>query len=449
MLTVHRGSDGSFPSARLSAGRGIGARSWQPPKRPGRRAGRSGRGEPQTPPEVTGGRRRDTDRPAMAANPGETSALICRRSAGSFFRFPAATSRYTQATLRRGNQELSLRQSFSRQVGRPMAKGIGVHGTTHVLRLKRAIEVGIADFVRTAPGGSRDRVAYAVSGGHRTRGVACLLACEAVGSPWRSAVPVGVAIELGHKSSVIRDDIADGDSLRRGRVTPHIKYGVPRALTTSDYLLASSFKQIAEFPSVGNDCLRLFVKTFHSMATGQLNDVEGGVLETPETGEWGSNHQLKTASLAVLPFETGAIVGGGSEHQREALVSFGTLVGLAFQLLNDVRALLNYERGKGNTSSDLRTGKATPLVSWAKHVASPQQSAEIDRLLQQSLPLTDDQVGRLRAILVDLGAHEYTQRQALLLLDKARGQIAGLDDSLAKRILYKGSMGTSFARLAF
>ena len=330
-----------------------------------------------------------------------------------------------------------------------MVKGLGVRGATHLVRLKRAIEVGIGEFVQMAPSSSRDRVAYAVSGGHRTRGVACLLACEAVGSPWRSAVPVGVAIELGHKASVIRDDVADGDTLRRGRMTSHIKYGVPHALAISDYLLASSLDQIAKFPSVGHECLRLFVKTFHSMAIGQLNDVEGGVLEAPETSEWGFNHILKTASLAVLPFETGAIVGGGSEHQRDALVSFGTFVGLAFQLLNDVRGLLNYERGKGDTSSDLRTGKATPLVSWARQVASPQQLAEIDRLLEQSWPLTDDQVLRLRTILVDLGAHDYTQRQAVALLERARDQIANLEDSLAKQILCNGSTNTSFARLAF
>jgi geranylgeranyl diphosphate synthase type II len=232
-------------------------------------------------------------------------------------------------------------------------------------------------------------------------------------------------------------------------MTPHVKYGVPSALAISDFLLASSLEQIAKFPSVGYACLGLFVKTFHSMATGQLNDVEGGVLETPETSEWGSNHLLKTASLAVLPFETGAIVGGGSEHQRHALVSFGTFVGLAFQLLNDVRGLLNYERGRSDASSDLRTGKVTPLVSWARQAASSNQLAEIDRLLEQSWPLTDDQVVRLRTILVDLGAHDYAERQAVSLLARARDQLADLEDSLAKRILYNGSAETSFARLAF
>lgn len=330
-----------------------------------------------------------------------------------------------------------------------MPKGLKLRDAAHLARLKRAIESGIGKFVRTVPRSCYEEVAHALAGGHRTRGVACLLACESVGGNWPSAVPLSVAIELGHKASVIRDDISDGDEFRRGRATSHKKYGIPLALTISDFLLSSALKQAENLSSADGRYLSLFVRTFHSMATGQLNDVAGGIFETPETKKWGSNHLLKTGSLARLPFETGAIMGGGSADQIRALTAFGNSLGLAFQLINDARSLLGREDGRTGLSSDLRHGKVTPLVSWARHVADHRIQIEIDDLLRQPCPLTTDQVMRLRTILIDLGAHGYADKQVELLLAQARHKIVVLEDGIAKRILRAGSVHSTFVRLAF
>lgn len=330
-----------------------------------------------------------------------------------------------------------------------MPKGLKLRDVAHLARLKRAIEFSIGKFVRTVPRSCCEEVAYALAGGHRTRGVACLLACESVGGNWPSAVPLSMAIELGHKASIIRDDIADGDEFRRGRVTSHKKYGIPLALTVSDFLLSCAFKQAESLSSADGRYLSLFVQTFYSMATGQLNDVAGGNFEAPETKEWGSNHLLKTGSLAALPFEAGAIIGDGSADQVRALTAFGNSLGLAFQLINDARSLLGRENGRTGLSSDLRYGKVTPLVSWARNAADPRMRIEMDDLLRQPWPLTASQVMRLRSILIDLGAHDYADKQVELLLAKARHEIIILEDGMAKRILRTGSVHTTFVRLAF
>jgi geranylgeranyl pyrophosphate synthase len=335
------------------------------------------------------------------------------------------------------------------EVGELMPNGLELRDRAHLAKLRRAIEFSINKFIQTVPLSCREQVSYSVSAGHRTRGVACLLACESVGGPWQSAVSLSTAIELAHKASIIHDDIADGDEIRRERVTIHKKYGIPMALAVSDFLLSSALKQAQSLSPLDGKHLNLFIKTFYSMATGQLNDVAGGIFEKPETKEWGSNHLLKTGSLAALPFEAGAIVGGGSAHEVKTLNAFGSSVGLAFQLINDTRSLLDLDNGRTGLSSDLRNAKITPLVSWARLAAEPHLRTEIDSLLNHKWPLTTHQVIRLKKILIDLGAHEYSNKQAEILLTRARLELAILKDSRAKRIFCAGSTYSTFVQLAF
>lgn len=330
-----------------------------------------------------------------------------------------------------------------------MLKELQLRDLAHLSRLKRAIEFSIDEFGRAVPSRWRDAVTYALAGGHRTRGVACLLACESVGGTWRSAVPLSVAIELLHKASVIHDDIADKDEFRKGRASHYRKFGIPLAIAVSDFLLSSAFKQAESISPADSRYPSLFAKAFYSMATGQLNDVVGGVFEEPGTEEWGANHLLKTGSLAALSFEAGALTGGGSADQVTALTAFGASLGLAFQLINDTRSLLDRESGRIGLSSDLRNGKITPLVSWARHVADPCLRTEIDGMLNQSSPLAAPQVMRLKSILIDLGAHSYIDKQVELLLAEARRDILILEDSMAKHILSAGSVYSTFARLTF
>jgi geranylgeranyl pyrophosphate synthase len=319
----------------------------------------------------------------------------------------------------------------------------------HVARLRGVVGLSIREFVRSAPSSFRLQIAYALAGGRRTRGVACLLACEAVSGSWHSAVRLSTAVELMHKAAVISDDVADGDDCRRGRATFHVEYGIPTAVAVSDFLLAAGLKQAQEVPSVGDQCLRLFVRTFQAMASGQLIDVVGGVLETPGTKEWASNHLLKTGSLAALAFEVGAIAGGASTQTIDQFSSFGGAAGVAFQLLNDVRSLLDIEEGRSGAYSDLRNGKITPLISWARQAATPAARAEIDELLNPSLSSSDDRIARLRSILIEIGAQKYVEEQAVAVLAEAKRQLSGIDDSLAKQILYDGCSAESFVKLVF
>jgi geranylgeranyl pyrophosphate synthase len=326
---------------------------------------------------------------------------------------------------------------------------LSTRGAAHVARLRGVVELRIRDFVRSAPASFRLPIAYALTGGRRTRGIACLLACEAVSGSWHSAVPLSTAVELMHKAAVISDDVADGDDCRRGRATFHVKYGIPTAVAVSDFLLAAGLKHAQEVPSVGDQCLRLFARTFHAMASGQLTDVVGGVLETPGTKEWASNHFLKTGSLAALAFEVGAIAGGASTQAIEQFASFGGAAGVAFQLLNDVRSLLDLEEGRNGAYSDLRNGKITPLISWARQAATPSARAEIDGLLNLSLSSSADRITRLRDILIEMGAQNYVEEQAVAVLTEARRQLSGFDDSLAKQILHDGCNVESFLKLVF
>src|SRR5262245_35158809 len=214
-----------------------------------------------------------------------------------------------------------------------------------------------------------DLIEDALAGGNRTRPVLCLLSYAAVGGRARDARPVALAVELGHKASVLRDDIEDGDTVRRGRPTFHAQHGIPLAVAVSDLLWTASLTTVANARMPARErrkCMNLFIETFHDMARGQFHDVAVQVMSGHPPRRRARVDGLKTGSLSALAFTVGAIAGGGRHGEVEALTRFGYSLGTAFQLVNDVNNLLGNEMVTGRPAgTDIQQGRYTPLVAYA------------------------------------------------------------------------------------
>jgi len=194
-----------------------------------------------------------------------------------------------------------------------------------------------------------------LGGGKRVRPLLCLLACEACGMAAERAMAAACAVEFVHTYSLIHDDLPamDDDDLRRGRLTCHKAYGEAIAILAGDALLARAFEVLCEeYPPAQAAACALCL----AQASGSIGLVGGQVLDLESEGKELDLAQVemidrwKTGALLSAACRMGGIVAGGSEENLHALQKYGRLVGIAFQIIDD---LLDIE------STSARLGKAT------------------------------------------------------------------------------------------
>lgn len=205
------------------------------------------------------------------------------------------------------------------------------------------------------------------AGGKRVRPVLCLLACEAVGGIAVQALPGALALEYIHTYSLIHDDLPamDDDDLRRGRPTNHRVFGEGHAILAGDALLTEAFGVLAAAPLEPTrraEAVALLAEGagWRGMAGGQALDLEGEALQTYELGHLRLIHRLKTGALLRTSLEIGAVLGGATPAERQALRAYGEAIGLAFQIRDDLLDATATEADLGKrTGKDAGKGKIT------------------------------------------------------------------------------------------
>lgn len=213
-------------------------------------------------------------------------------------------------------------------------------------------------------------------GGKGWRSFAALACIDVVGGDSRRFGHWLPMPELLHVGSLIIDDVEDESEVRRGAAACHLVHGQNRAINagTAAYFLAE--------PPVADDDLapeaklriyRLYFDAMRAGHAGQALDLEGvheqavRAVASGETSQLEQQvlaiHRLKTAVPAGMMARVGAILGGGTEPQIEALGRFFEAVGLAFQITDDVLNLRGFERDLKERGEDIRHGKLTlPIV---------------------------------------------------------------------------------------
>ena len=215
--------------------------------------------------------------------------------------------------------------------------------------------------------------AYSNNAGKRHRPLICLLACEAVGGDPKLAWPAGASIEHFHTAALIHDDIMDASQTRRGEPCLHVREGEALAINAGDLALSLVTGTVVDDPNLG-DVLKL--RVLHELVEMTTRTIEGQALDigwarddrfdlTIEDYLLMANHKTAFYSGAA-PLAVGAIIGGGSEAQIEALRAFGMSTGLAFQIQDDVLYLVGTrESTKKDFRSDIAEGKRTLVVVHA------------------------------------------------------------------------------------
>ena len=208
-----------------------------------------------------------------------------------------------------------------------------------------------------------------LGGGKRFRPVLCMASFEACGGSGDAIVPVACAIELIHAYSLIHDDLPcmDNDDLRRGKPTAHKVFGEAVAVLAGDALLTFAVETVIGAGTSGLDARRLQrILSDLMKAAGNKGMVAGQVVDMESEGTKGDAetvkyiHSHKTGALMASATRCGAIGAGAIESVVERMGTFGSKVGLAFQIVDDV---LDAEGKFGDMKSasqlDKRSGKVT------------------------------------------------------------------------------------------
>jgi octaprenyl-diphosphate synthase len=177
---------------------------------------------------------------------------------------------------------------------------------------------------------------YACDGGKRIRPLILVLSAECIKSKKvePEAYLAASAIELLHTESIIHDDIIDEENQRRGKPSFHVKYGYNSSILTADFVLgvilniSSKLKDARIINELSNAATK--------MSEGEMMEIRLGKEASITEDDYIKVLEFKTATLFEASAKIGAITGGGDEDQIHAMTSFGNLLGIAYQVHDDL-----------------------------------------------------------------------------------------------------------------
>jgi len=286
-------------------------------------------------------------------------------------------------------------------------------------------------------------------GGKGWRSYAAITCCDLVGGDSRKFVEWLAMPELMHVGSLIVDDVEDKSVVRRGGPTSHLIYGEAHAINsgTAAYFITQKMLVSSEHLSDA-DRLKIYDLYFEAMRAGhagQAIDLDGfehivpSVVQSGEAADLERRvlavHRLKTAAPAGCLARMGAIAGGGSKEQVEALGVFFESLGLAFQIIDDVLNLRGFRNNLKSKGEDVAQGKLTlPVAKALSRLAQPERQWLWETL--HGKPQDPRVIGEVIDLLESCGAIEACDQQARQLVESGWQLLDPLvDDTLAKMML--------------
>ncbi len=246
--------------------------------------------------------------------------------------------------------------------------------TSYLSRKKDSVDKTLEKLVPPAkifPSSVHEAMRYSLfAGGKRVRPILAIAAAEALGAKTVGLLPLAGALELIHTYSLIHDDLPamDNDDFRRGRPTCHKAYGEAIAILAGDGLLNMAFEVLSDprrLKSVPPNRLIAIIREI-STASGVFGMVGGQVVDMESEGRdidfptLEYMHTHKTGMLIRASVRIGALYGRAGKRHFTALTHYGEMVGLAFQIADDILDITGKQEEIGkDVGSDIKKGKKT------------------------------------------------------------------------------------------
>lgn len=257
--------------------------------------------------------------------------------------------------------------------------------------------------------------------GKRIRPVLTMLAYEAVsGQDAKQAMSMAVALELFHNFTLMHDDIMDRAPVRRGKPTVHKVWNEDIAILSGDALFAFSMSRIVEaFPEKAAALIGEYTRVSLAVCEGQMEDMDMAAKTNVSLPEYIEMIRKKTAALLGGCLCMGALAGGATAEVVEKLREFGELLGIAFQLQDDLMDAFPPKGFGKQVGGDIIENKKTFLLLKALELADQAQHQRLHTLLTTE---TDPEikVAQVLELFGVLGIEGHTEGLIHQYFEKAR-----------------------------
>lgn len=245
-------------------------------------------------------------------------------------------------------------------------------------------------------------------GGKRLRPMLVLLSAGALGYRGTAHHTLAAVVEFIHTATLLHDDVVDESALRRGRPTANTEFGNAASVLVGDFVYSRAFQMMVDVDDIR--VLRVLADATNVIAEGEVLQLMNCRNADIDEASYLQVIRYKTAKLFEAAARLGALLAGAQPAVEEAMAAYGSHLGTAFQLIDDV---LDYSGDAGvigkNVGDDLAEGKPTlPLIRVIHHGA-PEEAALV------RAALSSGGIGDLDRVLAAIrrsGALDYTRRQA-------------------------------------
>jgi octaprenyl-diphosphate synthase len=260
------------------------------------------------------------------------------------------------------------------------------------------------------------------SGGKRLRPILTLASARLCGYAGDGHLKLAASVEFMHTATLLHDDVVDESDMRRGKPAARKVWGNEASVLVGDFLLGQAFKMMVEVGSL--PCLDVLSTAAAVIAEGEVMQLAAAKHLSTSEDEYLAVIRAKTAALFAAACEVGPLLANAGKEATTACRSYGTNLGVVFQLIDDV---LDYggttaKLGK-NVGDDFREGKITLPVVLAYRRGDAEERAFWSAAIESG---DNDDEGLARAITL-LRKHRALEDT----VERARHYAAIAKDALA------------------
>ena len=272
-----------------------------------------------------------------------------------------------------------------------------------------------------------------ISGGKRLRPALLLLAAKLFGAAGPSAISLGAVVEMIHTATLVHDDVIDGADRRRGRPSTNLRWGNHTSVLAGDWLYMQAFEIALQERSF--HVLDILIELTQQMVEGELIQWRMiGRLDLTVEEHLDLVHR-KTACLFGACTRLGTVLAGQDQPTEILLTEYGTNLGMAFQLVDDLLDFTASEEVLGKpVGSDLREGKVTLPLIYLLDRCTTEEHDKVAKVIEerafQTVPWKD-----LLDLLWRYGTPARVKEQAGFYAQRARDCLETIPDSSYKQAL--------------
>lgn len=264
--------------------------------------------------------------------------------------------------------------------------------------------------------------------GKRLRPTLVLLTAKACGQIIPETYHGAVTVELLHTATLVHDDVIDKSDMRRGKRSVNAVYDNTRAVLVGDYLLSASLAESVKTKDL--EIIRIISELGQTLSEGELVQFSLAAEIIIDEASYFDVIDKKTASLLSASSTIGAITGGASPEMIEGFRRLGGILGICFQIKDDIFDYYKTDVGKP-TGNDIREGKVTLPLIYALRTAPKSEADQILGVIQ-SRDYSEAHIDSILDFAKKNGGIDYAYKKIKELMEEAETIISEL--SIDKQI---------------